>query len=228
MININNLTVKYGSHIVLDNLNLDIEQDKVHGIVGLNGSGKTTLLNTIFGLVKKINGSILYNGEAIKKNKISILGTDNFFYSSISGIEYLNFFLYYNKTFNLEPLLDLFNLPLHNLIDDYSTGMKKKLAILASLILDKEIMIFDEPFNGIDIESIFVLTQIINKLKHRKKIIIITSHIINTLTPICDRIHHLHEGKIKNSYHETGFNQLITLLEENLQEKYKNINDLIF
>jgi ABC-2 type transport system ATP-binding protein len=228
MINITNLTVKYGSHIVLDNLNLDIEPDKAHGIVGLNGSGKTTLLNTISGLVKKTNGSILYNGSPIEKNKISILSTENFFYSSISGIEYLKFFLYYNKTFNLEPLLDLFNLPLHKLIEDYSTGMRKKLAILASLILDKEIMIFDEPFNGLDIESIFVLTQIFNKLKHRKKTIIITSHIISTLTPVCDRIHHLHEGKIKNSYHETAFDLLITLLEENLQEKYNHINDLIF
>ncbi|MDR2810088.1 MAG: ATP-binding cassette domain-containing protein [Tannerellaceae bacterium] len=223
MLTINNLTVQYGRHIVLNELNLTLEQGQVHGLIGLNGSGKTTLLNTMYGLVKSTKGEIVYNGTPLRKTKIAFLQTENFFYSTITGREYLNFFRYYNPSFNVDSLLNLFQLPLHELVDSYSTGMKKKLAILSTLILDKELMIFDEPFNGIDIESMYVLTHLIGKLKDKGKTVILTSHIIDTLIPLCDKIHYLQDGKISQSFDSVEFPHLISLLEDCLREKYKNM-----
>ena len=220
MLTINDLTVKYGDHAVLFDFNLHLEAGSVHGLVGLNGSGKTTLLNTIYGLTKKDKGEILYDGHPLIRKKIAFLQTENYFYSTITGMEYLKFFLYYNPQFDLTALLKIFQLPLNELIDTYSTGMKKKLAIMANLILDKEIMIFDEPFNGLDIESVFILTRLIAQMKNRQKTVIITSHIIDTLTPVCDKIHWLQDRIIQKSFANTEFHLFKSALDESLIAKY--------
>ena len=227
MLTINDLTVNYDTHTVLRNLHWDLEAGCVHGLVGLNGAGKTTLLNTMYGLTKKSKGEILYHNSPLRREKISFLQTENYFYSMITGREYLNFFLYYNPHYKLASLLDFFHLPLDELVDTYSTGMRKKLAILASLILDKEIVIFDEPFNGIDIESVFVVSKLIGQLRGKQKIIIITSHILDSLTPLCDKIHWLKDGEINKSFERTEFSLLKSSLEENLQEKYSSMNDIL-
>lgn len=223
MVTITNLTVQYDTHIVLDELTLNLDDGQAHGLIGLNGSGKTTLLNTIYGLVKSTKGEIKHNDAPLERKKIAFLQTENFFYSTITGKEYLDFFLYYNPSFNISPLLDLFQLPLNELIDSYSTGMKKQLALLANLILDKDFVILDEPFNGLDIERIYVLTHLIKKMKDKGKTVIVTSHNINTLLPICDKIHYLYAGKIAQSFDAAAFPHLISLLEDSLKEKYKEI-----
>lgn len=152
MITINNLTVSYKKGInVIDNLNLTLEEGLIHGIVGLNGAGKTTLLNTMFGLKKSDAGTILANDREITKKEVAYLVTENYFYSNITGNEYLK--LFKNINFDVLQWNELFNLPLDTVIDEYSTGMKKKLALLGVLKQDKSIIILDEPFNGLDIET---------------------------------------------------------------------------
>lgn len=220
MLTITDLTVKYGTHTVLDRLNLNLEEYAVHGLVGLNGSGKTTLLNALYGLIRTAEGQILYRGKALDRKRLSFLATENYFYSFITGREYLDFFRYYHPDAEIAPLLDLFSLPLDEWVDHYSTGMKKKLALLAHLILDKEIMIFDEPFNGMDLESIYVCTRLVGQLKNKRKTILVTSHILETLTPVCDQIHYLASGRILRSFRRDEFPLLARYLEENLKEKY--------
>lgn len=225
MIIINNLSFSYQKGIkVINGLNLQLELNEVHGLVGLNGSGKTTLLNTISGIIKQENGSITYNNEKLTKKSIGYLETENFFYTNITGTEYLS--LFENKKFDLAAWNKIFELPLNNIIDNYSTGMKKKLALLGILKLDKPILILDEPFNGLDLETCKVLQIIILKLKQRQKTIIITSHILESLTSICDTIHYLDNGIIKLSRSKNEFENLEKDIFHNFA-KSEMINELI-
>jgi ABC-2 type transport system ATP-binding protein len=206
MIIIKNLVVSYNKdqHII-DSLNLILADNTINGIVGLNGSGKTTLLNTIYGLKGNDSGVIRNNDRKINKKDMSFLETESYFYSNITGREYLN--LFRNPDYEVEAWNKLFLIPLDTIIDDYSTGMKKKLAITAILKQDKPIMILDEPFNGLDIETCRLIRQILLKLKECGKIIIITSHIIETLTNLCDYIHYLENGKISFSKDKIDFKE---------------------
>ncbi len=206
MITITNLTVAYDSKVdVLKGLHLELQKNFIHGIVGLNGAGKTTFLNTLFGLKKAKHGSIHEDGKQLQKKSISYLVTENYFYSNITGKEYLD--LFKNPHFDIEQWNKLFDLPLNKIIDGYSTGMKKKLALLGILKQDKSIMILDEPFNGLDIETCRIIRMILLRLKEKGKTIIITSHIIETLTNLCDYIHYLKDGVINQSVDESGFAQ---------------------
>lgn len=226
MISINNLTVRYTSeHNVIHSLNLSMSEGNIHGIVGLNGSGKTTLLNTLFGLMKPCNGQIIWNNQPLNKKHIAILPTENFFYSYITGREYL--MLINNALFDADKWNELFELPLDQIIDNYSTGMKKKLAFLAVLKQDKPILILDEPFNGIDMESCSIMRSILLKIKEKGKTIIITSHIIETLTNLCDQIHHLENGTIKQSRLKSEFGafekEIFEFLENKNQQRIDNL-----
>jgi ABC-2 type transport system ATP-binding protein len=221
------LSISYdGKSKVLDLLNLSLNRNNIHGIVGLNGAGKTTLLNSIYGLTKIDSGEISCDGRNISKKDISYLVTENFFYSNITAREYLN--LFSNPLFDVDKWNELFSLPLDNIIDSYSTGMKKKLALLGTLKQDKSIMILDEPFNGLDIETCRIIRSILLRLKDRGKTIIITSHIIETLTNLCDFIHYLENGRIKYSKHKLDFAEFERILFELIENKnVALINELI-
>ncbi|HEY9114832.1 MAG TPA: ATP-binding cassette domain-containing protein [Bacteroidales bacterium] len=218
MISIKQLVVSYQlDKPVIKGLNLKIEESKIHGIVGLNGSGKTTLLNAIFGLKRPVSGIILYKGEKATKKHFSYLVTENYFYSNITGREYLQ--LFKNKDFLTGKWNELFLLPLDELIDNYSSGMKKKLALMGTLKQDKPVMILDEPFNGLDIESTRILRMVLLKLKEQGKTIIITSHIIETLTNLCDSIHFLEDGNIKFSKSKSEFAAFEKEIFQSIEEK---------
>lgn len=218
MITIKALNISYFSkEKVIDSLYLSLPKKAIHGIVGLNGSGKTTLLNAIFGLKKIDSGEITCKGKRITKREIAYLATENFFYSNITGREYLS--LFKNKQFEIEKWNALFTLPLDQIIDTYSSGMKKKLAIMGVLKQDKPIMILDEPFNGLDIETSRIIRSLLLRLVEKGKTVIITSHIIETLTNLCDHIHYLEKGKIRNSIEKKDFDAFEQNLFESLESK---------
>jgi ABC-2 type transport system ATP-binding protein len=227
MITIKDLNISYNSgNKVIDSLCLSLMENTIHGIVGLNGAGKTTLLNAIFGLKKIESGKIACDGAKITKKDIAYLLTENFFYSNITGREYLG--LFKNKLFNTDKWNELFLLPLDQIVDSYSTGMKKKLALLVLLKQDKSIMILDEPFNGLDIETCRIMRSVLLRLKEKEKTIIITSHIIETLTNLCDHIHYLEKGRITHSYDKQDFAEFERNLFESIENKNINlIKDLI-
>jgi ABC-2 type transport system ATP-binding protein len=228
MLTINNLTVSYGDKIVLENLHVNIEFAKIHGIVGLNGAGKTTLLNTLYGFKSKDSGLILYNDSQLKRIDIAYLETENFYYSNITGKEYLTLFKRATNDYNLDDWNKLFKLPLDQLIDSYSTGMKKKLALMAILKQDKKIVILDEPFNGLDIESSKILSLIITKLKEKEKTIIITSHILESLTNICDYIYYLENKAISFTRDKNNFTNIENEIFKDMEAEHKQlINKII-
>jgi len=229
MIKIDNLTVNYGKNNVLNGLCLELPENTIHGLVGLNGSGKTTLLNTIYGLKKKAVGTISYNDKDIKRGNIAFLETINFFYPRIKGKEYLDLFKTQNPKFDIDKWNTLFELPLNKLIDDYSTGMKKKLALMGIICLDREFLILDEPFNGVDLETVQKIKTLLLKLK-TKKTILMTSHILESLLPICDSISYLNNCTIEFTKKKKNFdeieNDIFAVHQDNLDKKIQELIDI--
>ena len=207
MIIIENLVVSYDKRQnIINSLNLVLSDNTINGIVGLNGAGKTTLLNSIYGLKSIDRGTIKSNDKKVNKKEISFLETENYFYSNITGREYLS--LFKNLLFDPDKWNQLFLLPLDTIVDDYSTGMKKKLAFMAILLQKNDFFILDEPFNGLDIQSNILIKEIILTLKQRNKTVIMSSHIFATLHDTCDEIHVLKEGSVYKSVMKSDFLEL--------------------
>ncbi|WP_018675105.1 ATP-binding cassette domain-containing protein [Riemerella columbina] len=205
MLTINNLSLSFNEKIVLDNLNLSIHNSSIYGILGKNGAGKTSLFECLF-QTYKYSGQILLNDRKITRKEISYLETENYFYPYITGKEYLSYFS--ESKHDYIDLVSKFNLPLEKYIENYSSGMKKKIALIGNLILDKPILILDEPFNGVDFEGVIMLYDLIKLLKKKNKIVIISSHIIETLFNTCDEIGVLNDGKIENQFSKNEFEKL--------------------
>ncbi|HKK76455.1 MAG TPA: ATP-binding cassette domain-containing protein [Saprospiraceae bacterium] len=207
MIHLENLSKSYGTKKVLTELKLAFAAGKVHGIVGANGAGKTTLFRCIAGLEKHL-GKVSADREPLK-NHLGFLPTDPYFFPKITGREYL--LLHANarrqKITNLDQQ-NIFDLPLDEYAKYYSTGMQKKLALSAILLVPNQYYILDEPFNGVDIQSNLLITAIIKQLRKAGKTILISSHIFATLKEVCDTIYQLQDGKIAQTVDATQFDRL--------------------
>lgn len=223
MINVQNLSVTFGKHVVLNNINMHFEEGKVHGIVGLNGAGKTTFFNVLAKTLKPYKGVFTKNGIALTIKDTAYLETVNFFYSRITGNEYLKIFKQTNADFNVDSFQQYFKLPLDELVENYSTGMKKKLALLAILKQDKSIFILDEPFNGLDLETNKILELIVTTLQQKGKTVFISSHIIEPLLSNCTTIHLLENGCFIKSFEKHEFDKIDDALFGKLKEEATQI-----
>ncbi len=213
MIKITNLTKYYGTKRILSNINSNFIEGKVYGILGENGAGKTTLFRCISGL-EKFQGSIESSNNTLK-NHLGLLFTDPPIFSKITGEEYINF-LCQARCVEIVDLKskNIFDLPLHQYASTYSTGMKKKLAITAILLQQNEHFILDEPFNGVDIHSNIIITEIIHKLKSLNKTVLISSHIFSTLSDTCDEIIVMKDGEFVQHVVKENFPQLELAMKE--------------
>lgn len=207
MIKIEGLFKRFGKNEVLKNIHLECSPGKVYGIVGENGAGKTTLFRCIAGL-ESCHGKITASPSPLKDH-LGLLLTEPFFFSKITGREYIRLLCNARK----KAITDIdgrniFDLPLNQYASTYSTGMKKKLALTAIFLQDNEFFILDEPFNGLDIQSNMLLAEIILKLKSLNKIVMISSHIFSTLRDTCDEIHLLKKGEPNRVVPQSSFSTL--------------------
>lgn len=204
----------YGPKQALRDVCLSIQAGCVHGILGSNGAGKTTLFNGIFYNLKFSN-SIQVRPDC--QRSIAYLEAESFFYDHMTGNEYLRL-VSNSQNEDIAQWNSLFDLPLHEYVSAYSTGMKKKMALLGVLLLKKQIIILDEPFNGLDFISCETVHHIIQRLKKTNKTVILSSHILETLTKNADRISILENGSILHSFEREAFDQL----EKMVSEKYRS------
>lgn len=213
MIAVRNLSKKYGAKEVLKNINIQFDKGKVYGIVGENGAGKTTLFRCIAGL-ENYEGEISANLNPIK-NHLGLLLTEPFFFQKITGREYIQL-LCNARNIKMPDIAsrNIFELPLNQYAATYSTGMQKKLALTAILLQGNDYFIFDEPFNGVDIQSNIIITEIIHKLKALDKTVIISSHIFSTLSDTCDEIHLLRNGNFIKSVQKEDFTHLEAAMKQ--------------
>jgi len=212
MIRLNNLSMSFGKNKVLNDISLTFESGKVYGIVGANGSGKTTLFRSIAGL-ENHDGEVAYEWTPLK-NHLGFLETNPIVMTRITGWEYLKL-LCVSRGIHEENFenQNIFDLPLQQYADTYSTGMKKKLALLAILLQNNKVYILDEPFNGVDIQSNLMIIALIKKLKALDKIILISSHIFSTLSDTCDIIHLLAAGQIEKTVDRNDFRSLDEVMQ---------------
>ncbi|MEJ5055361.1 ABC transporter ATP-binding protein [Sphingobacterium sp. MYb382] len=223
MIQLEKLHKTFAGKTVLSAISATFEKGKVYGVVGQNGAGKTTLFRCIAGLTE-YQGSIKSDLMPLKHH-LGYLPTESYYLPKITAEEYI-FLMTEARGRKVDdlPSRNIFDLPLKQYVDTFSTGMKKKLAITAVLLQGNDYFIFDEPYNGLDLQSSFVFTEIVRKLKSQGKTILIASHIFATLSDCCDEILWLSEGVFKQQVHQHDF----LLLEQMLKEQILNqdINQL--
>lgn len=213
MIKIEKLSKFYGKKQVLNTIDLEFRKGKVYGIVGENGAGKTTLFRCISGL-ETYKGNISSDFNNLKDH-LGLLLTEPFFFSKITGKEYIKLLANARqiKLSNIEEK-NIFDLPLKQYASTYSTGMKKKLALTAILLQKNDVFILDEPFNGVDIQSNLIITEIIKRFKELEKTVIISSHIFSTLAGTCDEIYLMKNGEIIKKVEQIDFNKLESEMKE--------------
>jgi ABC-2 type transport system ATP-binding protein len=187
MITLKNFTLKFLNKILFRNLYLKIESSCIFGIFGSNAIGKTSFFRALYGLVE-YEGEITFENKAISKSDIGYLETESYFYPKITGKEYLNIFNQSENDiiFNIDLLAEKLGLHLNELIDNYSTGMKKKVSFLGIIKLNRNVLLLDEPFNGVDVESVYIMKNIINRLTEYGRTILITSHNKEDLLDLCN------------------------------------------
>jgi ABC-2 type transport system ATP-binding protein len=203
VLHIERLTKSYGNLIALDNLSLEVKKGQILGLLGPNGSGKTTTLGIILGTLFPDSGEYSWFGKGKDSHQLikvgSLLETPNFYpylhaydnlkiIAHIKGVEFPNF----DKILAEVNLLDRAKSPFMT----YSFGMKQRLAIAAALIGDPEVLIFDEPTNGLDPEGIKEIREIILRIANTGKTIIMASHILDEVEKICTHVAILKKGKL--------------------------------
>ncbi len=228
MLQIENLHFQYQQKPILQGLSLSLAPGIIMGILGRNGAGKTSLFKLISGWLKPQQGQIQQSGQPLPGHQVAFLETHPYFYPFMTGKEYLQLLRLQNPDFSIGQWNHIFQLPLNDYATTYSTGMKKQLAILGILALDRPIVILDEPFNGLDFESTEKLYRIILRLQEQNKTVLISSHIIESLTSICRKVAYLQNGQIQQIFEQAKFNEMEKLLRSSIQKEMDiQLNELL-
>ena len=202
----NKLTKKYGLQSAVDQVSLNVKKGRIYGLLGRNGAGKTTIMKMILGLTTITSGEITIFDQPLKKNKSSvyprigsIIETPGF-YSNLTGTENLQVFARLRGTINkaaVENALAVVGLAYNDkkVFSSYSLGMKQRLGIANALLNDPELLILDEPTNGLDPIGIAEIRTFLKKLcEEDGKTIIISSHILSEVALLADDIGIIHDG----------------------------------
>ena len=201
IIEVKNVTKKFDDKIIVESLILNVKQGETIGIVGRNGSGKTVLLKMICGLYIPTSGNITINSNKSNAEKLGVLIDSNFL-SDETGFYNLKLLSQLGvkiKEDKIYEILNLVGLDPYNKTKykNYSTGMKQKLKLANALMYDSEILILDEPFNGLDKDSVNHFRNIILQYKKQKKTILLTSHNYEDIKLLCDKIYEMDKGILK-------------------------------
>lgn len=198
-IEVKNLSKSFKENQILENVSITFSEGKIYGLAGRNGSGKSVFLKIITGLYAKDAGTILYNSKEINFQKEfphgvgALIEKPNFF-NNLSGYENLKLLANIQNKISNDEILK--SLEIVNLTEEkdkkyakYSLGMKQKLGIAQAIMEQPEVIILDEPFNGIEEFSVKKIKEYLKSLKKQGKTIILSSHIKEDLQELCDFIY---------------------------------------
>ena len=202
-IDIKNINKSFKGNLILNNVNMHLEIGNIYGFSGRNGSGKSVLLKVLTGLYKADSGSVSINDKEINYQEefiknLGVLIEGPKFFSNLTGFENLKFLASIKNKVKEDDILNI--LEIVNLIDEkdkkynkYSLGMKQKLGIAAAIMENTDILILDEPFNGIESVSVSKIKNYLKEIK-KNKIIILSTHIKEDLEELSDHIYYFDAG----------------------------------
>ncbi len=210
MLKINGLTKTYGDKKAVDNLSLSIKKGEICGFIGHNGAGKTTTIKAVCGILRPDCGEILIGGESLEKSplackaKIAYIPDNPDLYEFMSGMQYLGFVADIFgipaevRKERIEKYAEIFALSdvLSDLTSSYSHGMKQKLAVIAALIHEPELIIMDEPFVGLDPKASHLLKQIMRQKCDEGAAILFSTHVLEVAEKLCDKVAIIKDGKL--------------------------------
>ena len=213
MIEIKNVTKKYGDKLALNNISFTINDGDIFAFIGHNGAGKTTLIKSIVGIHDFDCGDIYIDGLSIKDNeieckkKIAYVPDNPETYEHMKAIDYINFIcdMYEvdNETRekNIKKYAKIFEMEdnLNDTIDSFSHGMKQKIVLISALVHDPKILIMDEPFVGLDPKAVYDIKEIINEMVKNNKIVFYSTHILDVAEKLCSRVAIIKNGKLIKS-----------------------------
>ena len=199
------LTKRYGASIIaVDNLDLEVHHGEVFGFLGPNGAGKTTTLRMLLGLIRPTSGSAVVAehrpGDPEGLRRIGALIESPAFYPYLSGRENLRVVADYSGVPHMRVNAALEEVDLldraKDLFRTYSMGMKQRLAVAAALVKDPELMILDEPTNGLDPQGVVEMRALIRRLGTGDRTVMLSSHLLNEVQQIADRVAIIRKGKL--------------------------------
>ena len=210
MIEIKEIVKKYDGLPVVNNLNFKIEPSEVVGFLGPNGAGKTTTIKMMASLIEPTSGGVFFRGENIydnifqyKKN-IGYVPEQTKIYGHMSGYDYMLMVgrlraipdeVLETKISQFTQILGL-SLDIYFPMSTYSKGMIQKILLAVALLHNPDILLLDEPLSGLDVETSFMIKEIIKMLAQEGKIIFFCSHVLEQVEKICKRVIIIHKGKI--------------------------------
>lgn len=229
MIEVENLTKKYGSHVAVDNLSFRVERGMIYGFLGPNGAGKSTTMNMMTGYIAATSGTVKINGYDILKNpeqakkSIGYLPELPPVYPDMTVYEYLRFVAELKKVKKNERQAQIEDVMKQTQIEDVkgrliknlSKGYKQRVGLAQAIIGYPEVIILDEPTVGLDPKQIIEIRELIRELA-KKHTIILSSHILSEVSAVCDHIMIISKGKLVASDTPEG---LMTLLKGGKQMK---------
>ncbi len=203
VLEINQLTKKYGAITAVNQLSLKVKAGQILGILGPNGSGKTTTLGCILGIIRPTSGDFTWfegkHGANERMRIGALLETPNF-YPYLNAIKNLEIIAHIKKEANprMDELLELVNLYERRTSNfrTYSYGMKQRLAIAGAMIGDPDVLIFDEPTNGLDPQGIAEVRGIVQRIAEQGKTIIMASHILDEVEKVCSHVAIIKKGRL--------------------------------
>jgi ABC-2 type transport system ATP-binding protein len=205
-----NVTKKYNNIPVVKKVSFSIKPGEILGYLGPNGAGKTTTVKMLAGLLEPNEGFIYFNGKKISddmvayKKKLGYVPEQSELYPHLSGLEYLQLVgrlrLIREETLNkkIEGVMEQFGLSvdMHLPISNYSKGMRQKVLIASALLHNPDILFLDEPLVGLDVSTTLVLKDILTQLAKMGKTIIYSSHILEVVEKLCNRVIIINKGMI--------------------------------
>ncbi len=206
IIDVVELTKHYGAKKAVDNISFTVEQGQVFGFLGPNGSGKTTTIGLLLGIINKTSGIIkLFESDDLDSARLNIgatLETPNF-YPYLSGLDNLKIVAKIKRATDeqIERALKLVDLAARakSPFRTYSLGMKQRLAIAAATLSNPDLVILDEPTNGLDPDGIRDVRQIIKRLADEGKTIFLSSHLLSEVEQVCSHVAVIKNGKLLKS-----------------------------